>query len=276
MNKKITILALVGVALLQTGCTEEQLAAVEKRPVQTIVADRTSLVEQRTAVGEIKPFKQSELSFQVSGKIINRFANLGDLVKRGEVIAKLDPRDYAKRLSAAQADLTAAEASFAEASAAEARQKKLLEKGVVARASYDTALRNLRSAEAALESAKIAKSMAADQLSYTELKAEINGVITSIAAEAEQYVNPGQAIVSVAPQGGIDAVFSVAEPALQDGFFTLGGHIEITLLSDTSVIANGTVREISPKADSATRTFEVKVAIANPPEQIDVWIKRHW
>ncbi len=268
MNKKITTLALVGVALLQTGCTEEQLAAVEKRPVQTIVADRTSLVEQRTAVGEIKPFQQSDLSFQVSGKIINRFANLGDLVKPGEVIARLDPRDYAKRLSAAQADLTAAEASFAEASSAEARQKKLLEKGVVARASYDTALRNRRSAEAALESARIAKSMAADQLSYTELKAEVNGVVTSIAAEAEQYVNPGQAVVSVAPKGGIDAVFSIAEAALQDGFFTLGGHVEITLLSDPSVTAKGTVREVSPKANSATRTFEVKVALANPPGQL--------
>lgn len=268
MTYKFGILAAVAAAALLSGCKEEAQTSIAMRPVRTVIADRTALVEQRTAVGEIRPHQQNDLSFQVSGKVIERHVNVGDLVKPGDVIAKLDPQDYAKRLSAADADVAAAEASFVEAQASEARQRRLLEKGVIAKAGYDTSLRNRKSSEAALESAKIARSMAADQLSYTELKAETNGIITALAAETEQFVNPGQVIVSIAPQGDVDAVFPIAEAALQDGFFTHGMDVAITLLSDPDKTARGKVREVSPMADPATRTFEVKVALTNPPPKL--------
>jgi RND family efflux transporter MFP subunit len=268
MKLKIGLLAAVAAATLLSGCKEEAQTIAEMRPVRTIVAGKTALVEQRTAVGEIRPYQQNDLSFQVSGKVIERLVNVGDLVKPGDVIARLDPQDYAKRLAAADADVAAAEASFVEARATEVRQRKLLEKGVIAKAGYDTALRNRKSSEAALESARIARAMAADQLAYTELKAETNGIVTAVAAEAEQFVNPGQVIVSIAPQGDVDAVFSVAEAALQDGFFTSGMDVTITILSDPGRTARGKVREVSPMADPATRTFEVKVALNNPPPKV--------
>lgn len=268
MKLKITLLAAVAAAALLSGCKEDTQPVAETRPVRTIVAGKTALVEERTAVGEIRPHQQNDLSFQVSGRLIERLVSLGDLVKPGDVIARLDPQDYAKRLAAADADVAAAEASFVEARATEARQSELFEKGIVAKASHDTALRNRKSSEAALESAKIARAMAADQLAYTELKAESNGVVTAVAAEAEQFVNTGQVIVSIAPQGDVDAVFSVAEAALQEGFFTSGMDVSITLLSDPGKTAHGKVREVSPMADPATRTFEVKVALNNPPPKV--------
>jgi RND family efflux transporter MFP subunit len=268
MKLKIGLLAAVAAATLLSGCKEEAQTITEMRPVRTVVAGKTALVEQRTAVGEIRPYQQNDLSFQVSGKVIERHVNIGDLVKPGDVIARLDPQDYAKRLSAADADVAAAEATFVEAQATEARQHQLFEKGVAAKAGYDTALRNRKSSEAALESAKIARAMAEDQLSYTLLTAETNGIVTAVGAEAEQFVNPGHVIVSIAPQGDVDAVFSVAEAALQEGFFTSGMDVTITLLSDPGKTARGKVREVSPMADPATRTFEVKVALNNPPPKV--------
>jgi RND family efflux transporter MFP subunit len=268
MKLKIALLAAVASGALLSGCKEETQIITELRPVRTIVADKTALVAQRTAVGEIRPYQQNDLSFQVSGRVIERPVNIGDLVKPGDVIARLDPQDYAKRLSAADADVAAAEASFVEAQSTEARQRELLQKGVIAKAGYDTALRNRKSAEAALESAKIARAMAVDQLAYTQLKAETNGIVTAVAAETEQFVNPGQTIVSIAPQGDVDAVFSVAEAALQEGFFKQGMDVSVTLLSDPGKMARGKVREVSPMADPATRTFEVKVALNNPPPKL--------
>jgi RND family efflux transporter MFP subunit len=267
MGKSYTFLALV-VSMALSGCQEEAKTISLIRPVRTLTAHVKPLIEQRNLVGEIRPRHESSLSFQVSGKIVSRSVNAGDKVKAGDIVAKLDPQDYIKKMSAAQADVDSAEASFTEAQAAELRSRTLLKKGFVAKANYDTALRNLRAAEASLASARIALSMAADQLSYTELKAEADGIITSVSAEPEQVVSSGQAIVALAPSGELDAVFSVAEAVLHDKYFEVGKSVKVALLSDPEVLATGEVREVSPVADPATRTFEVKVSLSAPPQQM--------
>jgi RND family efflux transporter MFP subunit len=185
------------------------------------------------------------------------------------VLARLDEQEYRNRLKSAQADIVAAEAVLEEAQGAEGRLRQLLGTGTTTRANYETSLKNLRSAEAKLDSAKAARDLAKDQLSYADLIAEFDGIVTAVGAEPGQVVNIGQMIVRLARPTDKDAVFAIAESAFR-GQPSGGQRPEVTvaLLSNPNISADGVVREVAPVADPATRTYQVKVTLKDPPEQM--------
>jgi RND family efflux transporter MFP subunit len=182
----------------------------------------------------------------------------------------LDEQEYRNKLKSAEADIVSAEAVLVEAQGSEGRLRQLLTTGVTTRAAYDTAVKNLRSAEAKLDSAKAARDLAKDQLSYTDLFAEFDGIVTATGAEAGQVVNAGQMIVRLARPTDKDGVFNIAESAFQTRPAPADKPIEVVvaLLANPGITAEGIVREISPVADPATRTFQVKVTLKSPPDQM--------
>lgn len=241
---------------------------VEIRPIRSVVVDPAPIADERQAVGEIRPRQETDLGFQVSGKLVSRKAEIGGMVAQGDELAKLDEQDFLNRQKSADADVAAAEAANDEAGLAFERQKKLLESGNTTRANYDLAVKNRTSAEAKLNSARAAAALAKDQFDYTTLHAEFDGVVTGVGAEAGQVVNVGQMIVRVAKPGEKDAVFAVSESAFRG--FTPDDRpiVLVALLSDPNVTAEGTVREVSPVADAATRAYQVKVSLENPPPEM--------
>jgi RND family efflux transporter MFP subunit len=122
----------------------------------------------------------------------------------------------------------------------------------------------MRSAEAKLDSAKAALQLARDQLAYAELKAEFDGIVTAVGAEAGQVVNVGQMVVRLAQPQDKDGVFAIAESAFRNKPEKTP-EIIVALLSNPAIEAEGTVREVSPVADPATRTYQVKVTLRDPP-----------
>jgi RND family efflux transporter MFP subunit len=267
MNRYFSTLA---VALLLTGlagCKEEEKHVAEVRPVRVMTVVPATISEERVAVGEIKPRRESDLGFRVAGKIVARTAAVGAIIAKGDILASIEDQDYLHRQQQSVADVKAAEAVYSEAQATEARQRRLLASGVTANSSYDAARKALLSSEAALQSARVAQKIASDQLSYTQLKAEYDGIVTATGAEVGQVVNTGQMIVRLAPLNERDAVFDIAESTLQEHYFQIGADVSVALLSDPGIMARGKVREVSPIADPATRTFEVKVALDTIPEQ---------
>lgn len=268
----IAVLA-CGAAMVWHGTRSEasnvKPAAPETKLVKTVAVAPTHDAHSRTAIGEIRPRLESDLGFRVSGKLVERVAEIGATVKKGEVLARIEDQDYRNRLASAEADVAAAQAVIVEASAAEARIGALLAKGFTTRANYDATLKNLHSAQAKLKSANIAFEMARDQLGYAELHAEFDGIVTATGAEAGQSVNVGQMVVRVADPQSRDAVFSIAEAA-----FANAPHgkrlpqVTVSLLSNPAITAVGSIREIAPMADAATRTFQVKVAIENAPDEM--------
>jgi RND family efflux transporter MFP subunit len=256
----------LALSLALTGCKPED-AAVELRQVRAVAVDVKSIGDDRHAIGEVKPRYESDLSFRVAGKVLSRPVDVGAWVKRGDTLASLDTRDYQNRLRSAQADVGSAEAAFVEAQGAEARQGKLLNDGWTPRATYDGALRNLRTAEARLAAAKANFDLIRDQLAYTELKADFDGVITAAGAEVGQNVNAGQMVVKVARPYDMDGVFNIAETAFAD-LRDPPPDVVVWPLSKADLAVEGVVREISPIADPATRTYTVKVTLKNPPPQL--------
>jgi RND family efflux transporter MFP subunit len=251
------------------ACNDTVPSAPEVKAVRTLVIDPRPLDDDRRAVGEIKPRHESELGFRVAGKMVARSVDVGAAVRKGQVLARLDEQDYRNKLKSAEADLAAAEAVLVEAQGTEERQRRLLSSGTTTRALYDSALKNFRSAEAKRDQAQTSVELASDQLGYTELHAEFDGVVTAVGAEAGQVVNSGHMIVRVARSNDKDAVFAVAEAAFQLGTERREPtQVSVLLLSNAAVTAEGVVREVSPIADPTTRTYQVKVTLTNPPEQM--------
>ena len=174
---------LLAFALALAGCKPEN-AHVEVRPVRTVVVDPKPVHDDRQAVGEVKPRYESDLSFRVAGKVLARRVDVGATVKQGDTLASLDTQDYQNRLRSAEADVSACRGRARRGAGDRGALGKLLKNGWTPQANYDTALRNLRSAEAKLASAKATLDLTRDQLSYTELKADFDGVITAVGAEA--------------------------------------------------------------------------------------------
>ena len=256
----------LGFLMVLTGCKPED-APLESRLVRTLVVNPRPIGEDRQAIGEVKPRYESDVSFRVAGKVLSRRVDVGAWVKQGDTLASLDTQDYQNRLRSAEADVRSAEAALVEAQATEARQAKLLKDGWTPIATYDTALRNFRAAEAKVHAVKANLDLTRDQLNYTELKADFDGVITAVGTEAGQNVNAGQMVVKLARPNDKDGVFNIAETAFTD---INDPHPEVLVwpLSNPDLTVAGVVREISPVADPATRTYTVKVTLKGSPSQL--------
>ena len=264
--------ALFAAGLLATalisGCGEEKVEKkAQVRPVRTMIVNPAPVDDDRQAVGEIKARYESDLSFRVAGKVQSRTVDVGVSVKAGDVLATLDVQDYENRLRSAEADVASAEASLTEAQGTESRQAKLVKDGYTSQSNYDAALRGLRAAELRLTSSKASLELTRDQLNYTSLKADTDGVITAVGVEAGQVVNSGQMIVRLARTEEKDAVFSISEAAFRNAP-DKNPEVSISVLSNPGMKADGVVREVSPVADPVTRTYTVKVALKNPPDNL--------
>ena len=141
------------------------------RSARTVVVDPKAVHEDRQAVGEIKPRHESDLSFRVAGKVLARLVDVGASVKKGDTLATLTRRIFGTAYVRRGRCLLCRGRARRSAGYRGAQGQAVAER-LDAQANYDTALRNLRSAEAKLTSAKASRDLTRDQLHYTELKAD--------------------------------------------------------------------------------------------------------
>ena len=249
--------------LLACGPAEEP-AAPEIRPVRTVTIETTAGGEPVSITGRIEAEDVVNLSFRVGQRLLERSANLGDRLAPGQLVARLDRATLENAVQAAQASLSAAQATATDARLEFERQRSLLARGVAARAVYERATAARDSAAAQVQAAQAQLATAREQLSYTDLYADSAGDVTAVGAEPGEVVAAGQMIVRVAREGGLDAVFAV--PArVRESAAGLDPEVAVALTADPNVRTVGRVREISPQADPVTRTFEVKVGLTEPP-----------
>lgn len=259
-----TALLVSGLLAILAACNKEsETAAPEARPVRTVTVAKRDIGETVTYTGRIEAENETRLSFRISGRMVERNANVGDQVQPGQIVAKLEPQNELNALRSAQAAVSAAQAQFNEAQANYERQAFLLKRDVASVVQYERAEQTRKTAQAQLDSAEAQLKIAQDNVSDTELKADAGGVVIATAAEPGEVVQAGQLIIRIAPKGGRDAVFDVPGQALR--VTPYDGLVNINLTDDPSVTAVGRVREISPQADPVTRTFEVKVGLTDPP-----------
>jgi RND family efflux transporter MFP subunit len=231
------------------------------------VAQKTKFTNDIVLSGEIMAAQTVSVAFRIGGRVAERPVNVGDHIKLGQLIARLDATTEQNELKAAQAALMAARGEATTTRTAFERSDRLMSQGFTTRSRFDQAVKDLEAAEARVESAEARVRLAQDRVGFTELRADIEGVITARSVEVGQTVQPGQSVVQVARQDGRDAVFNVSAQVLKaaaDG----DSRIQVSLVNAPNVTAYGKVREVSPEADPATRTFKVRVGLINPPAEM--------
>ncbi len=263
-RQPVPTLAALTIVLVLAGCERETAGeAPPPRPVRTVVVEKGGLGASVVLTGQIQAEKEVALAFRIGGRLIERSVDRGDRVTPDQVVAKLDPQNELNSLRSARAALAAANARLEQDSNHFDRQDTLLKQGWTTRANFDQAQQALRTAQAAVDDAKAQVEIAEDRVSYTELKASLNGTVTSRAAESGEVVQAGQMVFMVARDSGWDAVFDVPAQVLR----TAPGDADviIALTDDPSITAKGRVRQVDPQADPVTRTFKVRVAVNDPP-----------
>lgn len=257
MNKTVFTVAAVAATLL-AGCSEEQAADKAPRPVRTVAAHIQDWGETIVQTGEIKPRTETPMSFRLGGQLTSR-VDVGTVVKAGNVIATLDRTPSQNGVLSAKADLATAKADLELAEVNAERSRSLFEKNITSKAQMQQANAALATATAKVDAAQTALANAEQTLSYTELKATRDGVVSAVGANEGQVVSAGQMTMTVMSDAERDAVFDVPEKIIG---MNLGDPVvEITLMSDPAVKASGRVREVTPSADPTTRTYRVKVAL---------------
>ncbi len=267
-GQRLKVFLLSGVLGVLAGCGEEKPAAPELPRVQVQVVKNAEYAATVNLTGDVQARVQTQLSFRVGGKIVQRLVDVGDRVTARQVLARLDPKDLQTNVASAQAEVSAQQARVVQAQAAFVRQEKLLPKGYTSRSEYDAAQATLRSSQSALAAAKAQLANAQEQLSYTALVAEAPGVITSRQAEVGQVVQATVPIFGLARDGERDAVFDVYEALLSQP--ADAQPVPISLLDNPQVRTTGKIREITPAVSAQTGTLQLKVALAQLPEGMEL------
>jgi RND family efflux transporter MFP subunit len=202
----------------------------------------------------------------VGGKIIERRVRLGDSVKAGEIVAKLDPADNTKSAASAAAQLTAAQHQLTYAEQQVVRDRAQAQENLISRAQLEQTENAYAAALAQRNQAQAQAGLSADQLKYTTLVADKAGVITAEQADTGQNVSAGQAIYTLAWSGEIDVVSDVPETAL--GSLAVGRKASVTLSALAGKQFAARVREVSPAADAQSRTYRIRLTLEAPTPEV--------
>ena len=261
------ILAVIALAPALAACNDAATSATATaiRPVQVQRVVFAPADENREFAGVVRARYETDLGFRVAGKMVARLVNVGDRVRAGDVVARLDPRDFQLQVESADAELTAATSSLAQAAADELRYQNLRARGYAAVADYERKKAAKDEAEGRVERARRALDLAHNQLAYTELKADADGVITATLAESGQVVALGQAVARLAHRGEMEAVVALPETRLAEA---RQSDASMRLWSDPDRRFSARLRELSPQADAATRTYAARFTIENPDDAV--------
>lgn len=258
-------ISMVALAICLAGCepSEPPRSDIE-RILPVVSAEVSSRAESVTLTGTIAARTESSLAFRTSGRIVERLVDVGDRVSNGQVLARLDPELQQADVQSSEAALANAEASVDQALAAFSRTQSLFQRGYSTRREFDAADQALKVAQANRQSAEAGLANARDALSFVDLRADADGIVTARQLDVGETAQAAAPVFRVAIDGARDAVFDIYEGLLLRGQ-TLP-EVTVALVSDRSVTAHGSIRQIAPSVDPQTATVRVKVGLDNVPE----------
>ncbi|MGO6788938.1 efflux RND transporter periplasmic adaptor subunit [Rhizobium ruizarguesonis] len=259
----LVLVGAIGIGI--SACSEEKAEVKEViRPVKVVEIAKAGDTRKLDYSGSVKARTEMNLGFRVAGKITERLVDIGDRVTPGDVLARVDATDYQLAVKTAEANLAAAEKGVETADLVNKRNQQLFDKNVSPKSqleqaslSYDQAVSSRDAAVSALDQAK-------NQVSYAELKADHNGIVTTINADVGQVVASGTPVVAVAVDGEKEVQIAVPENDIAE--FKPGKTVKASFWADDRLVLDGKVREVSGSADQQSRTFAVRVSLPNDPQ----------
>ncbi|SFU57985.1 RND family efflux transporter, MFP subunit [Pseudoduganella namucuonensis] len=259
------LFTLLSVALLASGCREQAPKTEDIRPVRAIVLQGSDIDVNSEFSGEVRARVESRLGFRIGGKIVARKVDPGAVVKKGQVLMQLDPQDAKLSQAQALAALRAAETARDFARGELKRYQDLKTQNFVSQTVLDGKESAYKSAQAQVDAAMAGYRGQSNQAGYATLVADVDGVVTGVDAEVGQVVAPGTPVVRVAKTGEKEVVIGLPENKVD----LLRGvaDVQVRLWANPQHWVPGKIREVSPAADPATRTYTAKVSIPDSMEE---------
>src|SRR6516165_10371844 len=267
-SKLLVGVMLAGMAVALAGCNDSVAQKVEpNRPVLVATAHYEAETPERSFVGTIRPRIESDLGFRVPGKVAKRLVEVGQRVEVGQPLALLDEIDLRLQAEQAEAEFNAATGVLAQAAAAETRAKDLKAKGWTTDAQLDSAKATADEARARLNRAERSLELTRNSLSYATLVADARGVVTATLIEPGQVVAAGQTAIRIARFAEKEAVVAIPETLVSRAKM---GSASVTLWSEPGKKYHAKLREISPSADPATRTYLAKFSLPEAGDNVSL------
>uniref|UniRef100_A0A486XJH8 Probable Co/Zn/Cd efflux system membrane fusion protein n=1 Tax=Rheinheimera sp. BAL341 TaxID=1708203 RepID=A0A486XJH8_9GAMM len=242
----------VAIALSACSKVEPESLSVPVRPVKLhlVSTDAAGAVRQFPAV--VAPTERASLTFRVSGKLVQLIARPGQMVKKGELLARLDDTDFTLKLDQAKARFELAQTQFT-------RAEQLIAQKLVSQAVFDEAKAQLQVAQADLSTAETA-------LSYTRLEAPFSGNISRLLVENHENVAAQQAIMELQVRDQVDVVIQVPEDVISNVRKDFDYQPEVVFDSHPQFRYRARIREWDTQADPATNSFKVVFSMPTPTE----------
>ncbi|HML90669.1 MAG TPA: efflux RND transporter periplasmic adaptor subunit [Methylomusa anaerophila] len=248
------------------GCSKTQTVTEEIPLVRTQVVKEDLHEANSGYSGEVRGRFESQLGFQIGGKIIKRNVDLGSVVNRGDVLMKIDPKDIQQTVNINSAQVYSADSQLRLAESNLNRYRQLYEQNAVSRAQYEQYENAYDVAVAALRQASAQYAQGSNQLNYSVLLADSAGVISSVNAEIGQIVSAGQSVITLVKDGEREVEINIPENRVKELRNAQQIHVAFWALPNT--VLDGKVREISPVADKVSRTYKTRISLVDPPQDI--------
>jgi multidrug efflux system membrane fusion protein len=256
--KRLAVLLAPALVLILTSCSRPDAQPEPVRAVKLMTVQIGQMNAQPEFAGEVRARTELRLGFRVAGKILRRPAEIGQQVKRGDLLAQLDPQDLRLATQAVQAQLTQAQTSRDLAANELQRAQSLKAQNFISGVEVDRRQATLNAAQAQVAQVQAQLKAQSNQSGYSDLVASMAGTVTAVEADPGQVVAVGVPIVRIAQDGPLDVWFSVPESSV--GAIGVGSAAEVRVWS-TGAIYKATVREKAALADPVTRTFQIKLAL---------------
>lgn len=252
-------LAMAAAGVLLAACSEPPSPAAVVKPVFVTTVTEVASSQTRSFTSVVRARVETELGFRTGGKVVDRLVEVGDAVKAGQALARLDPADHQLAVSAAADQVQAAAVDAQQAASDEARLRRLLADGSVGTADHERQKARADAAAARLEQARRQLDLARNREGYTTLVAPYAGVITALRFERGQVVAEGLSVLSLARDGEREVVAELPEEWV-GRVRTLAATA--TPWHDTKASLRLVLRELAPVASAQGRTFRVRYAAA--------------
>jgi RND family efflux transporter MFP subunit len=253
--------------LALAACTEGKSEVKDTPSLRPVLARQVRYepaVHERSFVATVRPRVESDLGFRVAGKVAHRLVDVGETVKAGQVLATLDEADFRLQLEQAEAELSAAKGSQAQAQADLSRGEALLKDGWSTDANVERQRAAVDEVDGRVLRAQRAVSLARNALAYASLHTDTDGIVTATTIEPGQVVAAGQAAIRVARLNEKEAVAAIPEALVG----LAQSQATVSLWSDPDRGYAARLRELSPGADAATRTYQARFTIVDAGDDV--------
>jgi RND family efflux transporter MFP subunit len=259
----LVIASACAAALLLTGCKPQASDPRQLAPLVQIAEVDPLAARGRDFTGVVTARVQSNLGFRVSGKLVERLVDVGDTVKRGQPLMRIDVTDLQLVTSALRSGVEAARVKATQAASDEQRYAGLVAQGAISALAYEQSKTAAQAAAAELKAAEAQAAVAGNSAGYAVLRADADGVIVETNAEPGQVVASGQAVVRLAHNGPREATVYLPETLRP----AVGSVAQAKIYGNGQAVSAAKLRQLSAAADAATRTFEARYVLEGAAAQ---------